>query len=289
MLIELRCARLAFSCLVTDRSRTSAEERAFFHGVNSLNDGIGNPDWIDGETKVAEAPADHGDELRLWLRMLTCSRLVETEVRRRLRDEFNFTLPRFDLLAQLERAEEGMVLGEVSKRMMVSAGNLTALVERLVESGFHQPHHLAIRPSRPDHRADGLRATRLSRNGRPARRLDRRHVQGFVSARPRHADERDGRAQEFDPRCTRGKSLTHGRRIAAELRNVRFGALHVPGMRGTLIPKTVRLRRSAPPSCPATQAASQACRARYPTCARQSFREKLRQSKKPFKLEILFD
>ena len=136
MLIELRCARLAFSCLVTDRSRTSAEERAFFHGVNSLNDGIGNPDWIDGETKVAEAPADHGDELRLWLRMLTCSRLVETEVRRRLRDEFNFTLPRFDLLAQLERAEEGMVLGEVSKRMMVSAGNLTALVERLVESGF---------------------------------------------------------------------------------------------------------------------------------------------------------
>jgi DNA-binding MarR family transcriptional regulator len=104
--------------------------------VNSLNDGTGNPDWIDGETKVAEAPADHGDELRLWLRMLTCSRLVETEVRRRLRDEFNFTLPRFDLLAQLERAEEGMVLGEVSKRMMVSAGNLTALVERLVESGF---------------------------------------------------------------------------------------------------------------------------------------------------------
>jgi len=91
--------------------------------------------WIDSETKVFEAPGDHGDELRLWLRLLTCSTLIETEVRRRLREEFEFTLPRFDLLAQLERAPDGMVLGEVSKRMMVSAGNITSLVERLVESG----------------------------------------------------------------------------------------------------------------------------------------------------------
>jgi DNA-binding MarR family transcriptional regulator len=95
-----------------------------------------SPDWVDGETKVEEAPHDHGDETRLWLRLLTCTTLVETEVRRRLREEFDFTLPRFDLLAQLERAEDGMVLGEVSKRMMVSPGNLTALVERLAESGY---------------------------------------------------------------------------------------------------------------------------------------------------------
>lgn len=92
-------------------------------------------DWIDSETKVLEAPEDHGDELRLWLRLLTCSTLIENEIRRRLREEFDFTLPRFDLLAQLDRADGGMVLGEVSKRMMVSAGNITSLVERLVESG----------------------------------------------------------------------------------------------------------------------------------------------------------
>ncbi|HMM62507.1 MAG: MarR family transcriptional regulator [Mesorhizobium sp.] len=92
--------------------------------------------WLDGETKVAEAPADHDDETRLWLRLLTCTTLVESEIRRRLREDFDFTLPRFDLLAQLERADQGMVLGELSKRMMVSAGNLTALVERLVESGY---------------------------------------------------------------------------------------------------------------------------------------------------------
>jgi DNA-binding MarR family transcriptional regulator len=96
----------------------------------------GTRDWVDGETKVAEAPEDHGDELRLWLRLLTCTTLIETEVRRRLREEFDFTLPRFDLLAQLERADKGMMLGELSRRMMVSAGNLTALVERLAEAGY---------------------------------------------------------------------------------------------------------------------------------------------------------
>lgn len=105
-------------------------------GTSQLSsDGTEGDTWIDGETKVAEAPGDHGDETHLWLRLLTCTTLVETEIRRGLREEFDFTLPRFDLLAQLERAHEGMVLGEISKRMMVSAGNLTALVERLVESG----------------------------------------------------------------------------------------------------------------------------------------------------------
>lgn len=92
-------------------------------------------DWIDGETKVTEAPADHGDDLRLWLRILTCSTLVDAEVRRRLREEFDTTLPRFDLLAQLARAPQGMPLSVMSRRMMVSAGNLTALVERMVEIG----------------------------------------------------------------------------------------------------------------------------------------------------------
>lgn len=114
--------------------------------------------WIDGETKVAEAPADHGDELRLWLRLLTCSTLVETEVRRRLREEFDFTLPRFDLLAQLERAEEGMVLGELSRRMMVSAGNLTALVERMVESG-----HISRTTSPADRRVQIIALTDFGR------------------------------------------------------------------------------------------------------------------------------
>jgi DNA-binding MarR family transcriptional regulator len=90
---------------------------------------------LDAETKVAEGLADHKAELRLWLRLLTCTTMIETEVRRRLRRKFGETLPRFDLMAQLERVVDGMTLGEVSQRMMVSAGNVTSLVERLVQSG----------------------------------------------------------------------------------------------------------------------------------------------------------
>ena len=75
---------------------------------------------------------DDKPELRLWLRLLTCTNLLEGEIRRRLRQEFATTLPRFDLLAQLDRASGGLTLTELSNRMMVSNGNLTGLVDRLV-------------------------------------------------------------------------------------------------------------------------------------------------------------
>jgi DNA-binding MarR family transcriptional regulator len=103
---------------------------------------------LDAETKVAERPADHEAELRLWLRLLTCTTLIEGEVRRRLRDEFDVTLPRFDLMAQLDKAPNGMTLGELSQRMMVSNGNVTGLAERLVEQGL-----LDRRASATDRRA----------------------------------------------------------------------------------------------------------------------------------------
>src|SRR5450756_3142891 len=90
---------------------------------------------LDSETKAVELPEDHGDVLRLWLRLLTCTTLIEGEVRSRLRERFDVTLPRFDLMAQLDKVPEGMTLSDVSKRMMVSNGNVTGLVERLVESG----------------------------------------------------------------------------------------------------------------------------------------------------------
>jgi len=90
---------------------------------------------LDSETKVLESPQDHKDELRLWLRLLTCTNLVEAAIRKRLGEEFATTLPRFDLLAQLHRAPDGMTLGDLSRRMMVTNGNVTGLVERLVQSG----------------------------------------------------------------------------------------------------------------------------------------------------------
>jgi DNA-binding MarR family transcriptional regulator len=103
---------------------------------------------LDAETKVAERPHDHKDELRLWLRLFACKEVIETEVRRRLRDAFDVTFPRFDLMAQLYRAPKAMTLGELSQRMMVSNGNVTGLVDRMVEQGF-----VSRRPSPKDRRA----------------------------------------------------------------------------------------------------------------------------------------
>ena len=109
---------------------------------------------LDAETKVSERPDDHKTELRLWLRLLTCTTLIENEVRRRLRDQFDSTLPRFDLLAQLDRAPDGMTLGELSQRMMVSNGNITGLVDRLAEQGL-----IRRRPSPNDRRVQIVNLT----------------------------------------------------------------------------------------------------------------------------------
>ncbi|MFM9973160.1 MAG: MarR family winged helix-turn-helix transcriptional regulator [Beijerinckiaceae bacterium] len=94
------------------------------------------PAPLDRETAAAQGPADHKAELKLWLRLLTCSTLIENGIRKRLRDAFDVTLPRFDLMAQLEKAPIGMTLGELSRRMMVSNGNITAIVEALVMQGL---------------------------------------------------------------------------------------------------------------------------------------------------------
>lgn len=110
---------------------------------------------LDAETKAVEMPEDHREELRLWLRLLTCSNLIESEVRRRLRERFDVTLPRFDLMAQLDKSPEGMTLSDLSRRMMVSNGNLTGLVDRLVTSG-----HLDRRVSELDRRAQIVSLTR---------------------------------------------------------------------------------------------------------------------------------
>jgi DNA-binding MarR family transcriptional regulator len=113
---------------------------------------------MDAETRLATPPdaptPDHRDELRLWLRLLTCATLIEGEVRSRLRARFDVTLPRFDLMAQLEKAPEGLTLGALSRRMMVSNGNITGLVERLVDSG-----HIVRAPHPSDRRIAFVRLT----------------------------------------------------------------------------------------------------------------------------------
>lgn len=110
---------------------------------------------VDPESRVQ--PADH-ESLRLWLRLFTCTQLVERAIRTRLRSDFATTLPRFDLMAQLERHPQGLRMGELSERLLVSGGNVTAITEQLVAEGLVAKKALAS-----DRRAYAVRLTARGR------------------------------------------------------------------------------------------------------------------------------
>jgi len=109
---------------------------------------------VDHETRLE--PEDHF-AVRLWLRMLTCANLIEGRIRNRLRREFDSTLPRFDLLAQLERAD-GLKMSELSQRLMVTGGNVTGLADQLEREGW-----LVREAVHNDRRATRLRLTETGR------------------------------------------------------------------------------------------------------------------------------
>jgi DNA-binding MarR family transcriptional regulator len=85
-----------------------------------------------------EARAEQGNHaaLKLWLRMLSCCTEVEGEIRRRLRERFGVTLARFDYLAQLHRHRDGLKMRDLSRYLMVTGGNVTALTDDLERGGL---------------------------------------------------------------------------------------------------------------------------------------------------------
>jgi DNA-binding MarR family transcriptional regulator len=126
----------------------------------------------DAETRAARD--DHA-AIRLWLRMLATNRLIETRTRRLLHERYGTTLPRFDLMAQLERVPAGLKMGELSKRMMVTGGNITGITDGLVQEG------LVERADDPDDRRAWL--VRLTPAGRRAfARMAREHERWVVEA-----------------------------------------------------------------------------------------------------------
>ena len=128
---------------------------------------------IDPEGRTEDG-ADTRAQTRLWLRLLACTSLIETELRRQLREEFDFTLPRFDVLAQLDREPGGLVLGELPKRLMVSAGNLTPIINRLVADGY-----ITRTPSNLDGRVQIICMTAEGR--KEFRRMARKHGMWLAS------------------------------------------------------------------------------------------------------------
>lgn len=90
----------------------------------------------DGPVAYAEklGGAPHSKQsLRLWLRLLSCSLVIEKRIKVRLEREFNTTLPRFDVLAVLDRHPNGLTMTQLSQSLMVTNGNATGLVDRLIE------------------------------------------------------------------------------------------------------------------------------------------------------------
>jgi DNA-binding MarR family transcriptional regulator len=81
------------------------------------------------ERTVARPPSKQ--RLRLWLRLLRSSRVIEARLRERLRTKFAVTLPQFDVMATLARYENGITMTELSRHLMVSNGNVTGIIDRL--------------------------------------------------------------------------------------------------------------------------------------------------------------
>jgi DNA-binding MarR family transcriptional regulator len=88
---------------------------------------------VDAETRIRD---DHHVSVRLWLRMLSCTNRIENVVRQYMQANFQTTLPRFDLMAQLERSRQGLKMSELSQRMMVTGGNVTGITDGLEKEGL---------------------------------------------------------------------------------------------------------------------------------------------------------
>ena len=84
----------------------------------------------------ARRDTDSKARLRLWIRLLRATRVVEAQTRELFKRKFNATVPRFDVMAALSRKPEGMLMSEISRFLLVSNGNVTGIVERLVKDGF---------------------------------------------------------------------------------------------------------------------------------------------------------
>jgi DNA-binding MarR family transcriptional regulator len=124
----------------------------------------------DLESRVSD---EHHQALKLWLRLLACTNRIEATIRNRLRSEFGTTLPRFDLLAQLERPPEGLTMVELSQRLMVTGGNVTGVTDQLEAEG------LVLRAEHPtDRRAYAVRLTPAGR--RQFRRMAATHEKWVV-------------------------------------------------------------------------------------------------------------
>lgn len=141
---------------------------------------------VDMESRLTDA---HHPSLHLWLRMLSYTTRIDNELRSRLRTHFGITQPRFDLMAQLIGSPQGLRMGELSRRLMVTCGNVTAITDQLVIEELVERV-----PDMHDRRAYSVKLTAAGRSN--FARMDEAHeswiaeLMGGVSAEEQqHLDE----------------------------------------------------------------------------------------------------
>ena len=117
------------------------------------------------DAKPRAAARNGHEDIRLWLRLLYCSSHIELIMQSRIMGEFGISLARFDLMAQLERVGGGLTMSEVSRRMMVSNGATTSLVDKLVEDGLGAARSASGGPAHDAAASDPARARALPRHG----------------------------------------------------------------------------------------------------------------------------
>ena len=142
--------------------------------------------------------------LRLWIRILRAARAIEAEVRERLRVQFEVTLPQFDVMAALERKPDGMTMTELSRFLMVSNGNVTGIIDRLVAD------KMVVRQAP----ADDRRAIIV--------RLTPRGLKQFTAMAKAHETWIDGLLSEFDA----GEADTLIRHLDGLSSRIRNGGSH---------------------------------------------------------------
>ena len=193
---------------------------------------------LDAETKVAERPDDHKAELRLWLRLLTCTTLIEGEVRRRLRDQFDVTLPRFDLMAQLDKRAER----HDARRVVAAHDGVERQRHRAGRAprraGPARPPRRAERPPRADRQPHRRRPQFFRSMARAQRRLDRRDFRRARAGGHRGADAAARQDQAFG---AQGAERTETRHERGQSRHA--AAVGLPGAATCASPSTARSRR----------------------------------------------
>jgi DNA-binding MarR family transcriptional regulator len=143
------------------------------------------PHLLGADAIGLEARAEQDDHLslKLWLRLLACSTQVEIEVRNRLRARFGISLARFDYLAQLHRHPQGLRMSMLSRYLMVTGGNVTALTDELEREGLVQRE-----PDAEDRRSVRLHMTAAGRKAfEPiAREHEQWVIELFAGLEPPH-------------------------------------------------------------------------------------------------------